>query len=271
MYFPKNKKIKKILTIHDLNFLFDENKGLGKQKKYLGQIQEKINRADQVTVISNFTLDCLKQHLNLNNKPVEVIYNGCIVNTEKRFFSKPGFINTNDKFLFSIGTIASKKNFHVLPALLKGNEFKLVISGIVQDQDYYNKIIIEAKRHNVEDRLILSGPITEAEKWWLMANTSGFLFPSLAEGFGIPVVEAMNFGMPILLSTHTSLPEIGQSAAYYFNSFDPDSMQQVLKDSLSHFENEKNQKNIIIKRASDFNWAKSAEAYINIYKKIENQ
>jgi glycosyltransferase involved in cell wall biosynthesis len=206
----------------------------------------------------------------LNNKPVEVIYNGCFVNTEERFSTKPEFINKNDQFLFSIGTIASKKNFHVLPALLKGNDFKLVISGVVQDQDYYNKIIFEAKRHHVEDRLILSGPITEAEKWWLMKHTSGFLFPSIAEGFGIPVVEAMNFGIPILLSTQTSLPEIGQNAAYYFTSFNPDSMQQILKDSLSHFENEKNQKNIVLKRGADFNWTKSAEAYMNIYKLLAN-
>lgn len=267
MYYPKRKAVKKILTIHDLNFLIEKDKSTTKQSQYLKKLQSKIDRSDQLTVISKFTHDTLKENLNLSSIPVEVIYNGCDVDLADTPPSKPSFLDKEDKFLFSIGTIASKKNFHVLPRLLINNTFKLVIAGISQQEEYLNKIIAEAKKYNVLDRLILPGAVTKAEKWWLMKNTTAFLFPSLAEGFGIPVVEAMNFGIPVILSKFTCLPEIGGSAAYYFNSFDVEDMQTVLHDAIADFEINEDKKNKIKQRAAFFNWNDSAKSYLKLYNK----
>lgn len=256
------------MTIHDLNFLLDKNKTIAKQKKYLKKLQDKIDRSDYLTVISEYTLNAVKENLNIGNIPVEVVYNGCNIDLKQTPPEKPSFINDGDEFLFSIGTIAEKKNFHVLPALLKGNNFKLVIAGINQDQNYYNRIVELAKTHQVEDRLILPGSISSSAKWWLMQNTKAFLFPSIAEGFGIPLVEAMNFGIPIIASDHTCLPEIGSNAVYYFRSFDEEDMRDVLRESLHHFETNASQKEIVLKRAKDFDWNVSAKKYIDIYNKL---
>ncbi len=264
-YYPTSSSIKKILTIHDLNFLYDEKKTVSKQKKYLRKIQQQINQSQQLTVISAFTLQCIKDNLDLGNLPVEIIYNGCNKPGKDESFQQPRFIQNDTPFLFSIGTIARKKNFHTLPALLKGNDYRLIIAGITQDEKYLEKIILEAKKHGVEDRLILPGSITESEKWWLLQNMLAFVFPSLAEGFGLPVVEAMNFGKPILLSTHACLPEIGAEAAYYFNSFDAEDMQRTLQGSLQHFQTHPLQAEIVRKRSEFFNWGNAAANYLQLY------
>ena len=100
----------------------------------------------------------------------------------------------------------------------------------------------EAKKHNVAERVIMPGSITESEKWWLMQHTKAFVFPSIAEGFGIPVAEAMHFDAPIILSTHTCLPEIGGDAVYYFSSFDSEEMQHDFKNALDHYHSNHNQR-----------------------------
>ncbi len=270
-YFPKNTSQPKMLTIHDLNFLYDERKSAEKKNKYLQQVQEKINRSQQLTVISEFTLDCVQNNLDTGNIPIEVIYNGCDVDLKINPPEQPGFISADENYIFSVGTIAQKKNFHVLPCLLAKNNFKLVIAGVNQDQAYYDRIIAEAKKWNVADRLILAGSVTEAEKWWLMKNAKAFAFPSLAEGFGLPVIEAMHFGIPVLLSTETSLPEIGADAAWYFPNFEPEQMQDTLAKCLQDFAENPERKNRSLQRAGDFSWEKAATAYIKLYKKLATQ
>jgi glycosyltransferase involved in cell wall biosynthesis len=213
MYFPTSPNIKKILTIHDLNFLYDTEKNPNKIKRYLRILQNKIDHADIITVISQFTYNEVIKHLNTGSKRVEIIYNGCARLSEKTII-KPTFITSAKPFLFTIGTIAKKKNFHVLPALLKNNDFDLIISGVIQDKAYYQTILEEAKRNNVSQRVILTGPVSESDKYWLMKNAAFFLFPSISEGFGIPVVEAMSLGTPVITSTFTSLPEISGNEGF---------------------------------------------------------
>ena len=82
------------------------------------------------------------------------------------------------------------------------------------------------------------------------------------------MIEAMNFGVPVLLSTHTCLPEIGADAAYYFKSFDPHDMQETLKDSLAHFADEPNQAEKMKQRARLFTWDKAANQYLDLYEKL---
>ena len=102
-----------------------------------------------------------------------------------------------------------------------------------------------------------------------MKNCTAFLFPSIREGFGLPPIEAMSFGKPTFLSDRTSLPEIGGSESNYWTNFDPEYMKTVLFAGLEEHENNKPEKeNLIKKRAASFNWEASAAEYFNIYKKI---
>ena len=170
-------------------------------------------------------------------------------------------------FLFTIGTIMEKKNFHVLPALLAGNDRKLVIAGITQSEAYKKRIIEEAVKHGVEQRLIFTGPISENDKQWYLKNCEAFVFPSLTEGFGLPVVEAMHFGVPIFLSRFTSLPEIGGDVCYYFSSFEKEAMQYAIQKGLDHY-NTTDAKNSIRKRAAMFSWKDAAAQYLEVYRSL---
>ncbi len=126
-----------------------------------------------------------------------------------------------------------KKNFHVLPALLVGNDHELIISGV--ETPYKSKIMEEAEKFGVTDRVKITGTISEEDKAWYYKNCTAFVFPSIAEGFGLPVIEAMHFGKPVFLSTHTSLPEIGGDAAFYFPTFEPADMQATFANGMAEF------------------------------------
>ncbi len=264
-YFLFNKKVPVVLTIHDLNYFNDPAKSARKKKIFLQELENKIKASAYLSFISNHTLNDLSQHIDISDKPHSVVYNGCNIleihelKTPKLSLSKP--------FLFTIGTIASKKNFHVLPSLLVKNDLVLIIAGITQDENYKQKIINEAKKHQVQDRIIFTGPINENDKQWYYKNCEAFVFPSIAEGFGLPVIEAMYFGKPVFLSKSTSLPEIGGDAAFYFHSFEPVDMLQTLEEGLHQFST-MNLSDKLKKRAQMFSWENAALDYLNIYRSL---
>ncbi len=264
-YFPRLSKTKIVLTIHDLNFLYDTSKSLAKKKSILQKIQSRIDRADEIVSISQFTLSQVQSHLQLRDKSCRVIHNGCNIEPMPTLNRPLGAPPTS--FLYTIGTIAEKKNFHVLPSLLVNNDWRLVVSGITQSTSYYEKIITAAQQQGVADRLIFTGPVSENDKQWYMKHCNAFVFPSVAEGFGLPVIEAMYFGKPVILSKHTALPEIGGAQAYYFDSFDPSSMQEVLQKSLRHYA-EKDNHNDIVARANQFSWKNAAMQYLEVYRTL---
>jgi glycosyltransferase involved in cell wall biosynthesis len=262
-YHPFNNHTKNVFTLHDLNFLIEEKENIRRNKRLLHHIQQRINNADYITGISRFVIDHAKQYLNFGHKPIAVVYNGCNV-PEVPEYEIPVYKPKN-KFIFSIGLVQPRKNFHTLPALLPGNDYELIIAG-VNTFDYAAKIMEEAKHHGVENRVKLIGPVTEKEKYWLYKNCEAFCFPSIAEGFGLPVLEAMHFGKPVFISTETAMPEVGGNAAWYFKDFDPLSMQQVFKEGMEeYFQTLPVQK--IKAQAAKFNWDKTAGEYLDIYKK----
>jgi len=264
-YIPSNKKVRIILTVHDLNFLYDHKHDEKSRKRLVNRLKHKIDRADHVVAISDFVLNDLKSNLLLENKPSCVIYNGC--NIDDRFaVQQPA--NIPDKpFLFTIGGIGEKKNFHVLPSLLQHNNLYLVIAGRVESEEYLQLIKNEAQKYDAADRLIFTGAISENDKTWFLENCHAFVFPSLAEGFGLPVIEAMYFGKPVILSSCTSLPEIGGDCAYYFENFEPESMQNVFRTSMEHYEKTKPFLKIR-ERALSFSWQKAAEQYWQLYRDL---
>lgn len=265
MYYPWHRNIKVVLTVHDLNFLYDESKTEIKKKKYLKHLAQKVKRADYIVAISQFVLDDLNKHIPLAGKPAKVIYNGCTLD-EIEHLAAPSFV-PGAAFIFTVGTIVDKKNFHVLPGLLKENDYQLLIAGITNSEEYKNKIIEEAKFLGVEDRVIFVGPVSENDKQWYLKNCLAFAFPSTAEGFGLPVIEAMYFGKPVFLSRFTSLPEIGGDDAYYFDNFEPAYMVKMLQESLEHFEKNNGRKKMK-ERALFFDWTRSAKQYQAVYDEL---
>lgn len=264
-YLPmRNAKTKIVATVHDLNFLH-QGKSLLKQKAYLLKTQRLIDRADKIVAISNFVKEEIETNLNTKGKEVTVIYNGRNKPPGIVFRKPPG--NFDRPFFFSVGTITAKKNFHVLPALLLKNDHDLIIAGITQNETYKKKIIDEAERLGVGDRVRLLGAVPETEKYWLMQHCAAFAFPSLAEGFGLPVIEAMQMGTPVLLSRHTSLPEIGGPHALFFDDLTEAGISSLAQKFLTSNVSQQ-KRNELIAWAEQFDWEKSAKAYADIYNSL---
>lgn len=254
-----------ILTIHDLNFLQEKNPH--KANKYLKRIQKNIDRADCITTISNYSKGLIEQHLNLNGKEIHVIYNG-IASNDYPTMVKPDFMG-DGKFLFSIGIFNRKKNFHTLLPLMKSFENHQLILAGNHETSYGKEIMQEIKRLNLEKKVLLPGKISESDKYWLYNNCDALLFPSLAEGFGMPVIEAMKAGKPVFLSKYTSLPEIGDDAAFYFDSFEETNMVKVIQSGLDEFNrNPSFHINRIKKHAERFSWQTCMNNYLNLYKQF---
>lgn len=259
--FPKvlPDKVPVILTVHDLNFLYTDDRA--EQKKRQRRLQKVIDKASAVVAISEYTKKDILKFMEIKGKPLHVIYNGCNVYSGK--IEVPEF-RPEHEFLFSVGTLFPKKNFHVLPWLLQGNSYELIIAGT--KMPYENRIMQEASEAGVLDRVHLVGPIDESSKQWYLENCSAFVFPSLAEGFGLPVLEAMYYGKPVFLSTHTSLPEIGRDKAFYFDpEFSHDAMQKEFLEGMEKYRSGKLSPDAIRKHAESFSWQAAAKAYCKLY------
>lgn len=258
---PKNVAAKRILTVHDFNHVHEGRKSPKKVARFIKNLKQYISVCDYVVAISNFVANDIATYMPEAKDKIRVIYNGA----DKLIVPKnhkPQFVPSKP-FIFTIGYVVGKKNFHVLPALLKGNDYILVISG--KESAYRDRIIAEAKKYNCEERVIITGPISEADKAWYYQNCEAFALPSKTEGFGLPVIEAMHFGKPVFLSNLTSLPEVGGDAAYYFDSFAPEAMQQVFNAGMKDFKTNNNAAEVMA-RAQKFNWDKSAQQYLALYR-----
>jgi glycosyltransferase involved in cell wall biosynthesis len=260
---PAHVKGKVVLTIMDLNQIHELPAGSARLAKYMRRMQAKIAGADRIVAISQFVADDIVRHFPQARAKVSVIYCGTDF-TRAPESHRPQY-DPGAPFLFTIGMVCVKKNFHVLVPLLRNNARKLVIAGIVKDQAYRQKILDEAAAYGVADRVVIAGPVSDHDKDWYYANCDAFLFPSLAEGFGLPVLEAMHHGKPVFLSTMTSLPEVGGDAACYFRNFDPDHMAQVLEQGLAGFEAGDGARRVRA-RAAAFSWEKAGAAYLDLYR-----
>ena len=262
---PSNKNTRHVLTIHDLNVIHQQSISPAKRDSVLKKIQRNIDRADHIVTISRFVLEDVKQHLDLHNKPASVIYNG---GTLEAFpdFDSPGY-RPQRPFIFAIGSIDTKKNFAVLPPLLQDNDYELVIAGPVFDEAYKEKILATAAEYQVTDRVKVLGSISSQERYWYYHRCTAFAFPSLAEGFGLPVVDALSEGKPCFLSDKTSLPEVGGPLCYYFRDFSASHMQQVFKEGMQHFNN--TQPVAAMKeRAASMTFDHAAKNYLQIYRSL---
>jgi glycosyltransferase involved in cell wall biosynthesis len=151
--------------------------------------------------------------------------------------------------------------------LLKNNILELLIAGKHDDPGYVSFIKKESRNLGVENNVRLLGRISETEKSWYFNNCNAFAFPSISEGFGLPVVEAMSCGKPLFLSTRTALPEIGGDVSFYFRDFSPDHMQRVFDNGMEIY-NANGLRKKIKERGDHFCWHKAANEYLNVYRSL---
>jgi glycosyltransferase involved in cell wall biosynthesis len=260
----KHRKTKVLLTIHDLNPLH-EGKPVSEQKKSLLHTQSLIDNSDAIVCISEFCKKDVLKFCRVASRPVFVIHNGSHQVGAPRL--EPGSVRPAKPFLFGMGYINRKKNYHVIVPLLEDNGIEMVLAGRLDEPDYVERLKAEARKIGAEDRLHITGPVTEGEKSWYYQHCMAFVHPSLAEGFGAPVVEAMQFGKPLFISALTSLPEIAGSAAYYFKSFEPQEIRRTFSQGMYEFGlNGMAQK--IVNKGREYNWEEKAKQYLEVYREL---
>lgn len=262
VYHPEGK-IPVLLTIHDLNFM-QKYSGFRRElrKKKLGRMLEK---SSALVCISRATGQHLEEVFGLSAADYQVIYNG---NALKHFApGRPASIGEGVPFLLNLGVLSPRKNAHVLCGMLAHLPgMHLVIAGPVH-RDYHLRILAEARRYGVSGRIVLAGEVSEEEKFQLLSHTKGLVFPSLAEGFGLPVTEAMSLGKPVFLSRFGSLPEIGGDAAFYWENFDPESMAALVSEGLGKSSSD-SFRDGLTRRAALFSWEQAASEYLDIYRRL---
>lgn len=260
-FLPWSKKTKYILTIHDLNALYEGSR-FGTGDYYKSLLQKRIERASFVTFISNFTANEVMQNFKIDPKKTKVIYNGISLGKDSVI---PSLV-PDVPFIFSAATVLPKKNFHVLIDFLKlVPGYKIVLAGITRHQyakEMQKRIIDEG----LDDRFFMVGIIDEAHKVWYYQHAAAFIFPSLLEGFGLPVAEAMSMGLPLFISDKTSLPEIGGVDAYYFKDFEASAMRDVFLSGMKDFTPERKAR--LIERSKMFDWKKAADEYMALYDQL---
>jgi len=253
----------RLLTIHDLNFLYEKQGG--KRLRYLRRLQRECDSARTVCFISQFARQEALRHLRLSGKELHTIYNG-VEDTTLGTQRRPAAVDPSKPFLLCIGVVKAKKNVHtLLPMMDRLPQHTLVIAG--NDSDPYAQALRgELPKHpNVQ----MVGIVTDEERRWLYAHCTALAMPSLSEGFGLPVIEAMQWGKPVFASRCTSLPEIGGKEAYYFDDFAPDNMAGIVRQGLADFTAQAAQ--AATARAATFDYPRHMQQYQQLYRQMLEQ
>lgn len=263
-FIPAKGKTKFVLTIHDLNFLSE--KSPAKAKKRLARLQKKVNRADALCFISEFAKSNASEHLNLQNKPLSVIYNGVPKLSDD--MTTPQIIPKR-KFLFNLGVLMPKKNHEAIIQMMQFLPAYDLFIGGGGNSDYKNRLVQLVQELGLENQIYFAGYLNEEEKSWAYHHAEAFVFPSLNEGFGLPIVEAMSAGLPVFCSDKTSLPEIGGNFAFYWEHFDAEYMAEVIVKGIKSITETPNFSTQLKSYANQFSWEKNATAYQTLYLNLE--
>lgn len=273
-FFRKNYKNSiKILTLHDLNFLH-EDLSHRKKKKLLDRVNKSLRYVDYIVCISEFVKQDFIKNKHLFTleklKDILVIYNGIELPVERKYdLGRFSFLE-NKKYILNIGVLFAKKNQKLLVEMLPYLEEDLVLVASGEKEPYATEIREKITELNFEDRVHFLNNISEEEKYALIQHCQAMCHPSLAEGFGIPPIEAMAFGKPVFLSTLTSLPEIGGDYAFYFKDLTPRKMAEFFQEKIKFYHlNEESLSMEIKKWANRFNRETMGKEYLNLYQKLQ--
>jgi len=271
--YPTKKSIKKVLTIQDLNFIYENQKDY-KKKTYLKNIQRKIDQSDAITFISDFTRSEVEKHLDISGKRTQIISNGICIQENKnlgisqRVKELVESLKSNKGYLFGIGTVVPKKNYKLAIEMAKSNENLFFIIAGTTFHSYAQEMKDEIKMYDLENRIHLLGEINEAEKLYLYQESRAFFHPSHLEGFGLPVIEAMHLGKPVICSNTTSLPEVTGGLAFLFDPTNAESALESYRQFDRDNESEKVDGERLKRHASQFSWEAAAKQFYNLYTSI---
>jgi glycosyltransferase involved in cell wall biosynthesis len=273
---------KKIITVHDLSFLrYQEFFSCRKNfwHKTLG-VKKALRAADRIVAVSENTKNDIIELSGVAAEKISVIYSGNnLTKREVSEIEKQEFLqlkNISGKFILYLGTIEPRKNiigliqtFNQLKNKEKFKDLKLVLAGA---RGWKNRLLNrEVNRSIFKNDIIFLGYISQKEKEILYSSGEAFIYPSYYEGFGFPPLEAMTYGLPVVCSNVSSLPEVVGEAALMINPFKPAEMAEALELILT---DEKLRTDLINKgyeRAKFFSWEETARQYLKLFKELNEK
>jgi glycosyltransferase involved in cell wall biosynthesis len=230
------KSVKRAVIIHDVNHLVDRNK-LSFVKRFYAEymINAAIRKSDKIITVSEFSKKEIIKYADTKGKIIKVIYCGLDkdeflkntdVETSKRIIEK---YNLPTKYFLFVGSIKTHKNFKTLINAYQSfteiyPDIKLVVIGIDTKK---NKGDLSFS--NVRDKLIFPGYVKDSELALIYRNALCLIFPSIYEGFGLPPLEAMMSGCPVIASNAASIPEVCGDAALYFDPRNTKELYEKMK------------------------------------------
>lgn len=265
-YFIKNLKKPMVTTIHDMTYerlpeYFWANDPLTQQKRI------SIERADKIIAISETTKKDLLKYIETDENKIEVIYHGIDVKTPLVFEKIP---NLPQNYLLYVGDRSGYKNFYLLLNTYerlskKYPDLHLVLTGgglmASADLEMINRLKLKNKVHHYN--------VSDEQLNYLYQNTQLFIYPSLHEGFGLPILEAFKAQCPILLSDTDCFREIALDAAEFFSMFSSDDLYEKIETLIS---NPDKKAALIVKgnqRLMDFSIEKSIKETLAVYSTLK--
>jgi len=273
-YLPRFCPASSVVTIHDLSYLYYPQDFLKKDFYQLKNwTRYSVNKATKIIAVSKTTKKDVIKNYGVNEDKVSVIYNGYEKISQKSKVKSQKYnskVKSKKPFILFVGTIQPRKNLKVLiyafDKFAKTNkDFKLVIIG--KKGWLYEDIFQKVKEMRLGKKIVFTDHVSDQQLVWFYKNAFCLVLPSLYEGFGLPVLEAMSFNCPTIVSYSSSLPEIGGEASLYF---DPKNSLELV-EKLKTLKNNNQLRNELIekgkKRIKEFSWEKCGEQTLEVIKK----
>ena len=237
----RSRKVPCIVTIHDLIFKrFPRNYRAVDRRIYNIKFKYAVRNADLTIAISEQTKRDIVDFYKINPNKIKVVYQTChdnfrreypneVVSHIKEKFQLP------DNFILNVGTIETRKNLNaVLQAIpLMKNDLPIVVVG--RKTKYFNFLKIQMQKLKIDtNRMIFLQNVTIEELPTIYKLADLFIYPSIFEGFGIPIIEALTSGVPVITSKGSCFPEAGGKGSLYINPHDFEEIADVIDNTLDN-------------------------------------
>lgn len=281
MSFPIMGKFKKVITVHDLYWLkISSFRDMGTYLKYKFWMRAASRMADRIITISQSTKNDILNLIPHIDEKIDVILwaagkeHKVLYDMEKVSAVRNRY-RIEGHMILTVSLMRPRKNMsHLISAfsILKSShktQAKLVIVG--GKTHIYNNLVKQCHKLNIVDDVIFAGHMTTTELVYMYNAADLFVLPSLYEGFGLPVLEAMACGTPVITSNISSLPEVAGNAAILVNPYDVEELAHAMYKVLDN----KGLKRILIekglRRAKMFSWEKTARKTLEVYRQVAEQ
>lgn len=254
-----------VITVHDMIHELYPHYFAPQDPLTAGYKKQVISRADHIIAISACTKRDLQKFYAIPDEKITVIYHGFKMSDNLAPIAP---LETNDKYLLFVGDRAGYKNFDlfikaVAPLLLK-HSLRLICSGGGSFTGTESHLFINL---NITDR-IQQISASDAELASLYAHAEAFIYSSLYEGFGLPVLEAFNNNCPVIMSNTSSLPEVGGEAALYFDPMSQQSIAAAIDNVISNKTLQSELRTKGKQRLGLFDFDNTLKQTINVYKQV---